>query len=175
MLKSVKILLAILLLSFVAFVFKTQHHIDDYGLFSTTVASPYKAESVALNTARAEILKEQSNFGSDGWPKCDNYKDIQNFVKPIPIVWLVKFNGCVMSCQGGFFIRIKEDAKYPHVVAYMSDGEKISKEFQNNGLVLKITGEWGGIGDDYQTAFNNKCVPIINIKKIETVPPKINT
>lgn len=49
----------------------------------------------------------------------------------------------------------------------MKDGT-IPEQYLKDGTRLKITGEWESIGDDVsRTEFNNKCVPVVNILKIE--------
>jgi len=104
----------------------------------------------------------------DGWGNCDNYKDIKTFKEPKQIVWLAKMNGCLESCQGGSFTRTEAEVEYPRFAAYLPDGEKMPEEYKNrNEFVLKIVGEWIGIGDDYyNTVFGGKCVPVITIKNI---------
>ena len=102
--------------------------------------------------------------------ECDNYKEIQHFKKPIPVVWTAKFDGCLVSCWGGAFTRIPSDPQYPRFSGYVPDsGNKIADEFMKKGLVLKIYGEWTDVSGSYGSVFNNKCVPTVEIEKIEIV------
>ncbi len=124
------------------------------------------SNSLTVNAqANNKAVEQQVN---NGWEDCENYKDIEIFKKPKQIVWLAKMNGCLESCQGGSFTSIEAGVEYPRFAAYLPDGEKIPEEYKDkNDLVLKIVGEWIGIGDDYyNTVFSGQCVPIITIKSV---------
>lgn len=114
---------------------------------------------------------------------CENYKEIQDFEEPIPVIWEAKLTGCLMSCYGAHFTRIPEteNSKYPRFAGYYPDefgkyawddggngGNQIPEKFLEDGLNLKIYGKWLGIDYDHPyTVFGNKCVPILEIEKIE--------
>lgn len=120
---------------------------------------------------------QEIEVDSEAW--CDNSNEVQDFEKPIPVVWTAHFDGCLVSCQGASFTKTVDDEKYTHFAGYYPDtkGNYYSDEFnpipekyQNNELVLKISGDWIGIDEDHpQTVFGKKCVPIMNIKQIEIV------
>lgn len=99
---------------------------------------------------------------------CDNYSEVEDFKKPVPIIWVAKLDGCLVSCEGASFSRINKNVKYPRFSAYMRDQKTIPEEYLTEGLVLRITGEWLGVDVDHpRTVFNNQCVPIVDINKIE--------
>jgi len=113
---------------------------------------------------------------------CDNYKEVQKFKNPIPIVWTAKFTGCLVSCWGAHFTRLPEGTnyKYPRFAGYYPDaakkyhweggGSQIPEKFLEDDAVLRIYGKWTDIGEDHpRTVFGNKCVPIVNIEKIEII------
>ncbi|EKD43133.1 MAG: hypothetical protein ACD_72C00442G0010 [uncultured bacterium] len=108
---------------------------------------------------------------------CDNEDEVQYFPKPIPIVWKAKLMGCLVSCEGASFERIPTDVKYPYFAGY---GPAIKAIIDNVSLVdmgdvpwgskmpIKIYGQMIGIDADHpRTVFNNKCVPIVDIDRIE--------
>ena len=118
--------------------------------------------------------------------ECDNYKDIQNFEKPVPIIWIAKLDGCLMSCYGASFTRVPSGIKYPRFAGYYPDksgkynwdvtdsgdyaGSQIPDKFLKENLLLKIYGKWTGIDADHPfTVFENKCVPFVEIEKIEAI------
>jgi len=123
------------------------------------------------------VLSQKTQNNSSAW--CNNSDEAEDFENPIPVVWTAKMEGCLASCQGASFIRIPEDNKYPHFAGYypdtkggyeVDDWNPIPDKFQKNDLLLKITGKWIGIQDDHsQTVFEGKCVPIVNIEKIEII------
>jgi hypothetical protein len=100
--------------------------------------------------------------------ECDNYNEIQQFNKPIPVVWTAKFDGCLASCWGAAFTKVPEDFQYSRFSGYVPDeGEKISDEYMKEGQILKIYGKWTDVSASYASVFNNKCVPTVEIEKIE--------
>lgn len=109
---------------------------------------------------------------------CDNYEEIQDFEKPIPVIWEAQLEGCLSSCQGAHFTRITEtkNYKYPRFSGYYigynsgKNRKKIPEKFLEDGLNLRIYGEWAGIDVDYpHSIFEGKCVPIVGIEKIEII------
>ena len=107
---------------------------------------------------------------------CDNDYEIQKFDPPIPVVWTAKFTGCLSSCWGAAFTREPVDEKYPRFSGYVPDeGERIADKFMKKGQILKIHGMWTDVSDSYGSVFNNKCVPTVEIEKIEIVDQKIDT
>ena len=101
-------------------------------------------------------------------PLCDNFNEVEDFEKPIPIVWTARMDGCLVSCEGASFTRVPEDKKYPRFAGYYPGGLQ-AELWQDNG-VLKISGDWVGIDADHPfTVFDNKCVPVIHINKIEVI------
>lgn len=102
--------------------------------------------------------------------QCENYQEIKKFEKPIPIVWTAKLDGCLVSCEGVSFTKTSEDEKYPRFAGYYEDGKTIPNEFLEKGLILNVYGKWTGIDYDHpKTVFDNKCVPIVDIEKIEEI------
>ncbi len=118
-------------------------------------------------------LEEENNKNSNSDPRselCDNYEDLEVFENPIPIVWTAEFTGCLQSCEGAHFNRLPKDAEYeyPRFSAYMREGI-LPEIFREEGLILKIYGEWAMVDADHPfSVFGDKCVPIIDIDKIET-------
>ena len=110
---------------------------------------------------------------------CDNSDEVKTFEKPIPIIWFARMNGCLESCQGASFTKVDQNEEYPRFAGYYPDtnGEYFTEEwnpipekFQEKGLILRIEGDWLGIEEDHpQTVFGGKCVPIVNIRKIEII------
>lgn len=102
-------------------------------------------------------------------PICDNYEDMQSFEEPLSIVWIASMDGCLVSCWGASFTRISTSEKYPRFAAYYSDDSSgVPEEFLADGLVLKVYGKWTGIDADHpRTVFENKCVPTVEIDRIE--------
>jgi len=99
---------------------------------------------------------------------CINYEDKEFFDNPIPIEWTARFDGCLSSCWGAYFTRFPEDSKYPKFSGYVpDDGERISDKFTKEGQLLKIYGNWTDVSDSYGSIFDNKCVPTVEIEKIE--------
>ncbi len=101
-------------------------------------------------------------------PVCDNYNEIEDFEKSIPIVWTAKMDGCLVSCEGASFTRVPGDEKYPRFAGYFAG--LLGPELRQDNAILKISGDWIGIGADHPyTVFDNKCVPVIQINKIEVI------
>ncbi len=99
---------------------------------------------------------------------CDNYDESGDFEKPVPVIWTARMDGCLVSCEGASFTRIPEDKKYPRFAGYYPGG--LQPELGQGGRALKIYGDWIGIDADHPfTVFDNKCVPVIQINKIEVV------
>ncbi|MBI2068825.1 MAG: hypothetical protein HYT67_01840 [Candidatus Yanofskybacteria bacterium] len=97
-------------------------------------------------------------------PLCDNFNEVEDFEKPIPVVWTAKMDGCLVSCEGASFTRVPEDEKYPRFAGYYPGG--LGPWLYKN--VLKISGDWIGVDADHPyTVFDNKCVPVIQINKME--------
>lgn len=112
----------------------------------------------------------QTNKVKESVHECDNYTEITKFKEPIPIVWDAKFDGCLVSCWGGAFTRVPIDPKYPRFSAYVpDDGEKIDDKFLKENQTLRISGKFTGIDSDHAGLFDRKCVPTIEIEKIEIV------
>ncbi|GEM_PF-3831587 len=117
---------------------------------------------------------------------CNNFQEATTFSKPIPIIWTAKFDGCLMSCYGAAFTQVSNtNQKYPRFAGYypnkngkylwdtdsngISEGSQIPQEFQGNNL-LRIYGQWTSIDNDHaHTVFNDQCVPIVEIRKIEQI------
>lgn len=101
---------------------------------------------------------------------CDNPEEITEFEKPIPVTWTAKLDGCLASCWGGAFTRVPVDNKYPRFSAYVPDaGEKIDDKFLKENQTLRISGKFTGIDSDHVGLFEGKCVPTVEIEKIEVV------
>lgn len=132
-----------------------------------------KPSDIKENTTNIERIQKNQ----EAW--CDNQNEVQDFEKPIPVVWTARLDGCLVSCQGASFTKTVDDGKYSRFAGYYPDTKgnyysdefnPIPEKFQIKGLVLKITGDWIGIQEDHpQTVFDGKCVPIVNIKEIEIV------
>ena len=116
-------------------------------------------------------------------PICENYDEVENFEEPIPVVWTAKMDGCLASCEGASFTRVPvptpeevgvptksvgKDKIHPRFAGYFP--EIFQDGLLQDNAILKIHGDWVGIGADHPfTVFDNKCVPIININKIEVI------
>ncbi|OGI99490.1 hypothetical protein A3H53_01880 [Candidatus Nomurabacteria bacterium RIFCSPLOWO2_02_FULL_40_10] len=102
---------------------------------------------------------------------CINSDEIQNYDKPVPVVWIAKLTGCLESCKGAHFTRLPKDIdyQYPRFAGYFMEGT-IPDEFLAKDLTLKIYGNWIGVDADHPvTVFEDKCVPIVDIEKIEII------
>lgn len=123
---------------------------------------------------------------------CDNYSDIQTFENPLPITWTARFDGCLMSCYGASFTRVPSDEQYPRFAGYYPNkegkysleldanggegGSQIPERFRKNNQMLKISGKWTDIDADHPfSVFEDKCVPIVNIEKIEILDKGIDS
>ncbi len=105
---------------------------------------------------------------SYGPESCDNYGQIGSFSGPVNVVWMAKVDECFVSCYGAAFTRVPEDKDYPRFAGYYSD--VIPSEFVNGSPALRIYGEVSGIYPDHsRSVFSNKCVPVVNISKIEKI------
>ena len=101
-------------------------------------------------------------------PLCDNHDESGDFEKPIPVVWTARMDGCLVSCEGASFTRVPEDEKYPRFAGYYPGG--LQPELWPDNSIIKISGDWIGIDADHPfTVFDNKCVPVIHINKIEVI------
>lgn len=112
------------------------------------------------------LVGKQADAGLD----CDNIQEYGSFEKPVPVEWTAKFTGCLSGCVGASFLRFPEDVnyQYPRFAGYFN-GE-LPEESREEDIVFIISGDWIGIGDDYyRSVFNNQCVPIVDIKKVEIV------
>ncbi len=107
------------------------------------------------------------NYSSED---CENYYEAEVFEKPIPIAWTATQDDCIESCWGASFTRVPDNKEYSRFVGHLSDSSQIPEKFLENGLILKVSGHWTGIDADHsKTVFENKCVPIVDIDKIEIV------
>lgn len=105
----------------------------------------------------------------DGTVACENYKDIKIFDKPVNIVWIAKLDGCLMSCSGAYFTTISGESKYSRFAGYSKDSGTMAQEYLDAD-VLKVYGKWTGVSDDYAKGiFGNRCVPSVEIDKIEII------
>lgn len=161
----------------------------DILTFYTTLVGNIDTQTAPLNPTATPDTFDYTHFikvllpdGSTGTePICENYKEIQTFKKPIPIIWTARFDGCLMSCVAGSFTLLPKSVNntYPRFAGYYygdssevdSLGEKtIPEKFQDKNLVLRISGIWGSIEADHPSSvFGGKCVPIVEIEKIEIV------
>ena len=133
---------------------------QDTGSQTASVSEALPGAGEADNSPASGVYME---------PVCENFNEIQEFENPVPVVWTAKMTGCLMSCQGAPFTRLPEggEYEYPRFAGYYKDGT-IPGEFLEEGLALKIYGDWIGIDADHsRTVFENKCVPIVEIEKIE--------
>lgn len=152
------------------------------GYLSTQQAL-HKKEFVTgekIEELSVQEIGEVAGVSNEAW--CDNSSEAQHFEKPISIVWTARMSGCMASCQGASFTKVVEDEKYPLFAGYYpfkggnytdptsENWNPIPEEFQERGLILKITGDWVGIEEDHpHLMFEGKCVPMVHIKKIEIV------
>jgi len=137
------------------------------GFFLTQVDFS-KHEEAKQEVEQVEAVVENDQSFSDS--PCENENEIQRFENPERIEWLAEFGGCLNSCEGGAFRLVagSDDDKFERFAGYLKGGKAISEEFFKRGLVLKVSGVMSGIDADHpKTMFNNKCVPIIDIDKIE--------
>lgn len=120
---------------------------------------PFDKQSANISEAVPTLTPE---------PLCDNHDEAEDFEKPIPVVWIAIMDGCLASCEGASFTRVPGDEKYPRFAGYYASGSYA--DIGQSEDTLKIYGDWVGIGADHaSTVFDNKCVPIININKVEVV------
>ena len=121
--------------------------------------------------ASALIILPRNQSTQELVKDCDNYTEITKFKEPIPVVRDAKFDGCLSSCWGAAFTRVPDDPKYPRFSGYVPDnGYRIADEFMKEGQIVKIYGKWTGVGFDHPyTVFEGKCVPSVDIEKIEIV------
>ncbi|PIR42127.1 MAG: hypothetical protein COV30_00020 [Candidatus Yanofskybacteria bacterium CG10_big_fil_rev_8_21_14_0_10_37_15] len=119
-----------------------------------------------FNKQSADILKTTSRLSDE--PLCDNHSEIEEFEKPISIIWTAKIDGCLASCEGASFTRVPEENIHPRFAGYYS--KELKEEIKINDQIFKIYGDWIGINADHPfTVFDNKCVPIVNVHKIEKI------
>lgn len=118
-----------------------------------------------------------------GSSSCNNYGEeieIEDFKKPIPIIWTAKLDLCATACDGASFIRVPENKKYPRFYGdFDNSGQSIIEAIEKAtgrdwpgsdvDYTYTIYGDWVGINYDgaFYVLVQNFCVPIINIKKIE--------
>lgn len=175
--KTIYIPIASVLVAIVLFVADTQHK----NLVSQSHQDAEKTSSLTSLT----LAEKTEGFFDERSELCENYKEIQDFKEPIPIIWEAKLTGCLMSCYGAHFTRIPEteNFKYPRFSAYYPDefgkynwenegngGSQIPGKFLEDRLNLRIYGKWLGIDADHPyTVFGNKCVPFVEIEKIEII------
>lgn len=173
------ITLTIPILLFFKLVHKNQPVIAENSNLNNETSSPF-----VLFTDFTPVEQIEESFDPRN-ELCDNYEEIQDFEEPIPVIWEAKFTGCLVSCYGAHFSRIPEteNYKYPRFAGYYPDefgkynwenggnsGKQIPEKFLEDGLILKIYGKWIMIEADHPyTVFENKCVPILEIEKIEIV------
>lgn len=121
--------------------------------------------------ATAEYTYENGTFKEKNDEQaCDNYTEIKQFEKSVPVVWTAKFDGCLVSCWGGAFTGVPANSEHPMFAGYVPDeGDRINEKYLKEGLLLKITGEWTGIDSDHVFMFNRRCVPTVEIEKIEII------
>lgn len=138
---------------------------------------------LSLTNLTLKPIEKTEEFFDPRSEFCENYKEIQDFKEPISIIWEAKLTGCLVSCYGAHFTRIPEteNYKYPRFSAYYPDefgkykwenngnsGSQIPEKFLKNGLNLRIYGRWMSVGYDHPyTVFEGKCVPFVEIDKIE--------
>jgi|SRR3989344_2938889 len=186
------IVVILIILVVVSFAFWAQNNFlkNDISKIYTATSSISTSElslsshSEKANLPSIEITStEKTEESSDGRSElCENYKEIQNFKEPIPIVWTAKLTGCLESCEGAHFSRIPEteNYQYPRFAGYYPDelgkyswdgsNVQIPGKFLVDGLNLRISGKWFSVGVDHPyTVFEDKCVPIVEIDKIEII------
>ncbi len=138
--------------------------------------------SSLTNLIYVEKIEEFSNDHSD---VCENYKEIQEFEKPVSAIWEAKLTDCWDDCYGALFTLTSEteNHKYPHFVGYYPDdiakyawdssgrcGSQIPEKFLKDSLILRIYIEWSSTEYGYlHTVFENKCIPVVKIEKIEII------
>ncbi|MDO8499588.1 MAG: hypothetical protein Q7S66_02920 [bacterium] len=130
---------------------------------------------VVIPAVRADVPLVIQSFESE--KLCDNENEVQDFSKPISIVWDAELSGCLVSCDGASFKRLSDDVKYsyfagygPAIKAIIESGELGDKNdvFWGSHVPIKVYGKWYSIDADHpRTVFDNKCVPIVDIEKIE--------
>jgi len=101
---------------------------------------------------------------------CENEKEMTTFAKPVSIVWTATLGGCLVGCEGASFSRYPKtgEYKYPIFAAYGDMLKDIASI--DDPVIVRITGKWTGIDADHpKLVFNNQCVPIVDIEKIEVV------
>lgn len=143
-------------------------------LFFITGCTPVPPKMDGTNTT--SLNSDSNNYD------CINQQEKESFTEPIPIIWLARMDGCLSSCFGGSFTKESSTDQHLRFAGYYPDtsgkyywdgeghGAQIPSEFQKDQPLLRIYGDWLGIEDDHpHTVFEDKCVPMIEIKKIELV------
>ena len=139
----------------------------------TTTVYIFKQTNVNMSLNRETTEEIESNSEPSGI-FCDNHSDIEYFETPVPVIWTSIMDGCLVSCQGGSFTSLDEDATHPRFAGY-NPGK--SEEYDSStdnpipdeyvGQNVTVTGDWIGIDADHAlTVFDGRCVPIVNIKEI---------
>lgn len=102
-------------------------------------------------------------------PTCSNGQDIKYFQNPIKIAWKAHLDECLVSCWGASFTRTdSNNLKHPRFSGYVPDnGDPIPKHFIESEKELLITGQWTDVSDDHVFLFDGRCVPTVEIEKIE--------
>ena len=122
------------------------------------------------NSLNFSEKNEQGNRDKTLEPTCLNSLEIETFKTPKHVEWEAILDGCISSCGGGSFTKLNssKNEKHPRFVGYLKDGKTIPENLLAKGIKLKISGKWISVEDDHsRTVFNNKCVPIVEIEKIE--------
>ena len=144
--------------------------------FSKTNTRSYSAKISDQISTSDNLDFRKDHINKKEKEACINSNEIEIFDKPKPISWEAQFNGCLTSCSQGHFTKIKlsENDKYPRFEGLYNGGQSqytdISDKFMEHGLKLRIIGDWVAVDSDYaNTVFDGKCVPIVEIKKIEVI------
>ena len=96
------------------------------------------------------------------------FSETEYFAEPIPVIWEARLDGCLASCNGAYFTKIKSDDEYLRFSGYYEDTSRIIEDvFLSDDIILEVSGNWIEIGDGYiNTIFNGKYHPVLEIENI---------
>jgi len=152
---------------------------DDYSSLNSTSSVLAEESAVSLVPVVEADIEEEPEIYMYAY-ECDNYDEVEEFEVPVPVIWEATLGGCLVSCYGASFRRTDEEVKHPRFAGYYPDengkydwdggGKQIPAEFLEDDIVLKVYGNWTGVGFDHsRTVFGGLCIPNVEIEKLEIV------
>jgi len=160
------ILLVIALLGSVAFVIysKTRNNTEPIKELPKE-----ESASQAVTTERSEKVEISEAEKAKKAELVGKYSEEVTFDKPIDVTWEGKIIAIFHSgTDYGIEINPK-DKDYPFFYAYTGDKANVATEGN-----LRITGKWTGITCAYQNTIFGRCVPDVEVEKIERLPDEFS-